>query len=450
LFDILVSGTYSLWQNAQGDSVGLVDGAFYRNVPPGEFGFPGVATTFNNGFILNGRPIASNVVPPGLSPTYEYRVPFIGLGQPVEVFIADHPPLSIDRHADNSGMLRVELYNVSPEIAVDSALIDFGEVELGSYRDTLVAIENVGYGPLWMHGLRIVGADATHFSGQFVTDTTLAPGERMLVRLRFEPGSIYLKQAALEFQCNDSDSPVVTIPLQGTGIITLTAGFAPLTRVPDQSVSPIPLLLERNRDGSNTTSYSLDVRYDRRLLLPRYVSTAGTLSEGFSADVQVLSPGLMRITATGSRPLTGTGVLLNVHCLAVYGTPPRTPLTIDTLVFNAGMPRALAVEGAVEIDSSCNQYLKSVTAIPPPRLHPNYPNPFNPETTVRFTAYAAEHVRIDVLTLQGRVLRTLLDRTVGAGEHRVMFTAEQLPSGVYLCRLSSARGVQLRRMTLLR
>jgi uncharacterized protein (DUF1501 family) len=83
-------------------------------------------------------------------------------------------------------------------------------------------------------------------------------------------------------------------------------------------------------------------------------------------------------------------------------------------------------------------------------LHQNYPNPFYPSTTIAFSLSDTSAVRLEVYDVQGRRVRTLVDRTLGAGEHQVPFEAGSLPSGPYFYRLQTSGGVQTREMVLVR
>lgn len=86
------------------------------------------------------------------------------------------------------------------------------------------------------------------------------------------------------------------------------------------------------------------------------------------------------------------------------------------------------------------------------RLDQNYPNPFNPLTTVTFTvpAGAGGPTTLKVYDLLGREIATLADGERAAGEHRVVFDASRVSSGVYLYRLETAGHVETRRMMVLR
>lgn len=85
------------------------------------------------------------------------------------------------------------------------------------------------------------------------------------------------------------------------------------------------------------------------------------------------------------------------------------------------------------------------------QLLPNYPNPFNPETTVPFQVNDAGHIRITVHNVLGQQVMMLLDDVVTSGEHRVIMRADGLASGVYMVRLVHDSGVvQSRSVVLLK
>jgi hypothetical protein len=84
------------------------------------------------------------------------------------------------------------------------------------------------------------------------------------------------------------------------------------------------------------------------------------------------------------------------------------------------------------------------------RLHPNYPNPFNPVTSLRFEINEPGQVQLEVFDLQGRPVRTLISRDLNTGSHIATFHASGLASGVYIARLSAGGTVQYQRMLLIK
>ena len=88
-------------------------------------------------------------------------------------------------------------------------------------------------------------------------------------------------------------------------------------------------------------------------------------------------------------------------------------------------------------------------------LEPNYPNPFNPATEIRFTIAMATQVTLEVFDIRGGRVAILIEAPLPAGSHAARWdgrdiAGRQVASGVYLYRLRAGSEVAARRMTLLR
>ncbi len=83
-------------------------------------------------------------------------------------------------------------------------------------------------------------------------------------------------------------------------------------------------------------------------------------------------------------------------------------------------------------------------------LFPNYPNPFNPETTIRFELPRRSWVRLTVYNTLGETVQELINRTMSAGIHTVRFKAHNLPSGIYYYRIRTDHFQQTGKMMLVR
>jgi len=83
-------------------------------------------------------------------------------------------------------------------------------------------------------------------------------------------------------------------------------------------------------------------------------------------------------------------------------------------------------------------------------LEQNYPNPFNPATMIRFGLPSESDVRLEVYSLDGRMVARLVDTRLPAGFHNIPFDASQLSSGMYLYRLVTPDVRQSGRMLLVK
>lgn len=73
------------------------------------------------------------------------------------------------------------------------------------------------------------------------------------------------------------------------------------------------------------------------------------------------------------------------------------------------------------------------------KLMQNNPNPFNPETRISFTLPKSGKTTLIVYDLNGLSVAILLDRDLAAGYHSIDFRPQDLPSGIYLARLTSGK-----------
>ena len=73
-------------------------------------------------------------------------------------------------------------------------------------------------------------------------------------------------------------------------------------------------------------------------------------------------------------------------------------------------------------------------------LEQNFPNPFNPSTTIRYALPGRATIRLEVFDLLGQLVRSLSTGEEPAGIHEVRFEAGDLPSGIYIYRLQAVLG----------
>lgn len=101
-------------------------------------------------------------------------------------------------------------------------------------------------------------------------------------------------------------------------------------------------------------SYEFNLRYDPNVLRPadEPLDTTATASRGLTYVTNTQEPGLLRVVMYGALPIDDDGVLLNLKFNCV-GTPGSTsPLTIESLTFNEGEPRAIVTNGQIELSAA--------------------------------------------------------------------------------------------------
>jgi len=88
-------------------------------------------------------------------------------------------------------------------------------------------------------------------------------------------------------------------------------------------------------------------------------------------------------------------------------------------------------------------------------LSDNYPNPFNPSTTIKFTMPTSGRVKLSIFDIQGRLISTLVDEEYSVGRHEVIWKGRDnsnrsVSSGTYFYRITTKGFVETKKMLLLK
>jgi hypothetical protein len=83
-------------------------------------------------------------------------------------------------------------------------------------------------------------------------------------------------------------------------------------------------------------------------------------------------------------------------------------------------------------------------------LEQNYPNPFNPTTTIRYAIAREQRVKVEVYSILGQIVATLVDATVPAGYHSLVFDGSAIGSGTYFYRMETENFTVTRKFVLLK
>ena len=85
----------------------------------------------------------------------------------------------------------------------------------------------------------------------------------------------------------------------------------------------------------------------------------------------------------------------------------------------------------------------------------NYPNPFNPETTIKYTLKNDSNVNITIYNIKGQKVKTLLNKFDTAGNHEIVWngksdTGHNVGTGVYFYKMTTGKYTKINKMTLLK
>jgi hypothetical protein len=211
-------------------------------------------------------------------------------------------------------------------------------------------------------------------------------------------------------------------------------------------------------DGNNKLLLNTKNRTGHWVKLSLTGTTVNTMAVG--ATVRIIAGGIQQI-----RTITaGNSYASQMSPMLHFGLGPRT--VIDSLEIRwSSNSRQVFTQVKPDEHYRITQGGMLITAARPRTeasspgtfaLLQNFPNPFNPVTTIRFSLPRSSDngtstVHLQVFTLLGQHVATLYEGSVVAGkEYRQTFDAADLPTGIYIARLSTPRTTLNQKMLLLK
>ena len=195
-------------------------------------------------------------------------------------------------------------------------------------------------------------------------------------------------------------------------------------------------------------------------ILPVHTITSENMSLLVLSDNVV---GEIGVYANGN--LVGSGVLQDGKCgIAVWGDDPTTDIS-DGAIGNQALELRLHTESgkfeeiefssivgsgnyctdafwAIQVENNSVPIEFGITSV--------YPNPFNSTTIIRYSLPSEQHVSIQIYELDGRLVEQLVDSQHQAGSFQVTFNGENLASGIYIIKMTSASCKVLKKTVLVR
>lgn len=251
-------------------------------------------------------------------------------------------------------------------------------------------------------------------SGAKTTDAVVfMKDNRHFIRLALSTEEESLNEILFSFRNTDTEGMAFIHPLRSdySAMFTTSSSSAPMT---------IRYLSDEVNQVIQLPIYIASVNG-----MSGYLDVSGiNLPEGWSASI--------RNEQTGTRY-----DLADLHQIRVDAAP--------STVAQPDHAFSLIVAPGSTTDLDTGDFLPTAIA-----LEQNFPNPFNPVTAISYSLPSETQVRLDVITLQGQRVATLVQGTQSAGTHRVNFDASHLSSGIYLYRLEAGGQVITRKMTLIK
>ncbi|MFQ5650422.1 MAG: choice-of-anchor D domain-containing protein, partial [bacterium] len=372
-----------------------------------------------------------------------------------------------------------------PDLSVVPGSVDFGDVVVGSGSSRTLEVRNAGSADLLVSATDLTGADAAEFGVTGGGVFTLLPGQARNLEISFAPGSVGARSAVLQITSNDPDENPFAVALTGT--VTSGAGGASLTFTPtdDAYVKSTRLTtnygtrdIVRLRNGS--TSYNSYLKFDvsgivgsvQQAKLRLYVTdvspdggtvylvsnshpdsglpwSESTLTWGNAPEITgapLASAGSVTLDAWVELDVTAAiladGIysfgLTNAVSNSVFYSSKEGSHPPELVVVTSPASQRMADPRLAMTHPANDAILPETTA-----LYPNYPNPFNAETTIKYALPERARVTLLVFNLKGQVVKELVDAEQSPGFKIVRWDGRDkfgvdVSSGIYFLHLRVA------------
>jgi hypothetical protein len=217
-----------------------------------------------------------------------------------------------------------------------------------------------------------------------------------------------------------------------------------------------------------------NIRIDFRTIPPVNVLTVfpdsipGSVQEPLACINSGNYSGLTTIAISGGTAISFNITRISACCTLTAGTyilgrirftrGTDTGCTKDTIRSSSGIRDSITLltYGTEWIDSNYTTCIPvsviSGTQLIPSifKLHNNYPNPFNPVTTIKYDLPKSAHVMITIYDMLGKEAGVLVNETKPAGYYEVQWDARNFSSGAYMYKMETDSYTEIKKMMLIK
>ncbi len=219
-----------------------------------------------------------------------------------------------------------------------------------------------------------------------------------------------------------------------------------------ESGDTISVVLDLTKVSTNRppSVFQFKLDYDTDALLLESAKTTA-LSKDYTVTVTPTPTGSSLIVQ-GAKAIKTPGTLLTLLFRAASLPQSRKSIvTVSPPVVQQYCTIATSIDGLITVSGYCERAIsrgqvirKTTTVIS------NTPNPFNPSTTIYYSVEMDGLVTMTLFDAIGREIRTIIREPQKAGDHAFFFDGADLPTGMYIVKLSSNDIISTRRIMLLK
>jgi photosystem II stability/assembly factor-like uncharacterized protein len=300
-------------------------------------------------------------------------------------------------------------------VICDKKTIDYGTTPIGTFKDDTVHIKNIGNELLYNSGKNLFPSEFTIIKGP---PFSIPPDGTSEYVLRFTPAAIGIRTGLLIFSSSSIDNYLDTVYLKGIG-----KGM-PRAELNIHNINFGTVVLGEYRDTIITLR---NTGLDTLLAINIHSDCAQ-----FTFVNKIVS----ELAPSDAQPLT---IRFSPISISTYSSKLLVAnLTTSDTILLRGI--GISQGGLMPIGDVPSQLY----------LTQNFPNPFNPSTTIRFGIPAPKVVIITVYNTLGERISTLVNNFLQGGNYEISWTPTGLANGVYIYHLQAGGFSQAKKMLILK
>ncbi len=327
-------------------------------------------------------------------------------------------------------------------------LIDFGNVFIDDYKDTLLPIAvNISDAIITITNIDLAGPQKANF--KFITDNTgvkLNPNDTLFAEIRFFPLTLGRKNAVLNIKHTFHSYPL-SFNLMGKGVPlandTIQLTINNFTGEIGQIINcPITMKTLTHNNLADLTEIVFSIVYNSTLIYPMSysnevkISNPNLFDNGYSStDIAIpYKPGQQRIDGLQFVGLLGNDITTDIQIINTKSiSHSRYYVNGNTATFNlvnncnAGGTRLFDEKGKLV-------------------LNPNIPNPASNETKIEFELLENGFASLDIYDISGKHIMNVFAEDKQKGSYSITLNTKQLTSGMYYYILYNARQQKIQTM----
>lgn len=341
---------------------------------------------------------------------------------------------------------------VASKVTVINPYVDFGEVFVGSLKDTsqVLTLRNIINSPVIITDIYQSGPNFQDFIRlDTFRNVVLEPNTDLTMNLRFSPSSLGRINGGLYFNVKGESNPKI-VQLYGKGIYRDTV-FT-LIKANDIVAQPgeICTLYVYMQDSKKTELPNAPREFDVTLSLPKNILYVN------NPDIQceTVDDNACQLVVTGIRENSDT--LVRIPCIATLGNTKYAPINITDFVWKTkeSLPVEIKIiSGSIDITGLCEDEEKVRLFIP---HHASQslnvrPNPAFDILRIEYGIAETTTVMIELINISGvEVVTPVLLSSLPRGQYVSVIDIVTVPQGIYILRMTTRNSVMHTRVDILK